>query len=133
MPEDILSRQPPAADLRVSYGSDPNQFADLFLPKSAAHPLPVVMNIHGGYWRAKYELTHASRFCRALADAGFAVWAIEYRRVGNSGGGWPGTFEDILSASNALARAAEDHYQGKGLSTKPLNLSLMNRRIFQRP
>ncbi len=106
--ESILSLPPVPADTRIHYGSDSNQFGDLFLPKSkGAHP--VLMNIHGGYWRAKYDLSYASHFCRALADAGIAVWGIEYRRVGNPGGGWPGSFEDILSAWSALSRLASQH------------------------
>jgi acetyl esterase/lipase len=52
--------------------------------------------IHGGFWRAKYDLSHASHLCAALADAGLAVANLEYRRVGEPGGGWPGSFEDVL-------------------------------------
>jgi acetyl esterase/lipase len=56
------------------------------------------MNIHGGFWRAKYDLAHAGHLCEALRAAGAATFNVEYRRVGNPGGGWPGTFEDIRSA-----------------------------------
>lgn len=56
----------------------------------------MVVFIHGGYWRARYSLDHADSLCRALAVAGFAVWNIEYRRVGQQGGGWPGTFHDVV-------------------------------------
>ena len=97
MSEDILSLAPPPADLRLRYGADPNQFADLRLPKNKKHA-PSVMNIHGGYWRAKYDLAHAGHLCAALTAKGCATWNIEYRRVGNPGGGWPGTFEDIDNA-----------------------------------
>ena len=90
----ILSLAPPPADARLSYGSDPNQFADLRLPKTKP-PHPVAINIHGGYWRARYDLMHAGHLCAALTKAGIATWNLEYRRVGNPGGGWPGTFEDV--------------------------------------
>ncbi|MCU1307133.1 MAG: esterase [Acidobacteriaceae bacterium] len=95
-PEDVLSRTPPAYDARLKYGSDPNQFGDLRLPGSKGkHPL--VMMIHGGFWRAKYDLAHAGHLCAGLTRSGIATFNLEYRRVGNPGGGWPGTFEDIIS------------------------------------
>lgn len=99
--EDILTAPPPPADARLSYGTDPNQFGDLRLPKPRG-PSPLLMNIHGGFWRAKYDLAHAGHLCAALTAKGIATWNIEYRRVGNPGGGWPGTFEDIRSAYRYL-------------------------------
>jgi len=104
--EDILSSKPPAADLRLTYGADPNQFVDLFLP-SGRGPHPVVFFIHGGYWRAKYDLTYAGHLCHALKTAGIATWNVEYRRVGNTGGGWPGTFEDLRAAFRLLYEKRE--------------------------
>jgi len=105
MSEDILSLVPPPADHRLAYGTDLNQFGDLRLPKDRK-PAGVVMNIHGGFWRAKYDLLHAGHLCAALTARGCATWNIEYRRVGNSGGGWPGTFEDISNACRFLSRVA---------------------------
>src|SRR5579859_337838 len=112
MSEEILSRQPPPADARLAYGSDANQFLDLRLPAPKAKskdPLPVVINIHGGYWRAKYNLDHAGHLCAALTTKGVATANLEYRRVGNDGGGWPGTFADIRSAYNYLVQNAAQH------------------------
>jgi len=91
------------ADARLAYGSDPNQFGELRVPKQTA-PFPVLMNIHGGFWRAKYDLAHAGRLCAALTASGLATWNIEYRRVGDAGGGWPGTFDDVRSAYRFLSR-----------------------------
>ena len=99
--DSILTQTPPPADARVAYGSDPNQFGDLRLPKSKG-PFPLVINIHGGFWRAKYDLAHAGHLCAALTAKGIATWNLEYRRVGNPGGGWPGTLEDIRSAYRFL-------------------------------
>ncbi len=99
--ENILSSKPPEADLRLSYGPDPNQFIDVRIP-SGKPPHPVVFFIHGGYWRAQYNLTYAGHLCHALKKAGIATWNVEYRRVGNPGGGWPGTFEDVRSAFATL-------------------------------
>jgi len=95
--EDILSRPQPLPDERVAYGADPNQFLEVRLPR-AQRPHSVVLNIHGGFWRAKYDLAHAGHLCEVLRAAGVATFNIEYRRVGNAGGGWPGTFEDIRAA-----------------------------------
>ena len=112
MSEDILSLAPPPADARLAYGADPNQFGELRLPKTINLPasgqaLPIVMNIHGGYWRAKYNLVHAGHLCAALTAKGLATWNLEYRRVGNQGGGWPGTFEDIVNGYRFLRQITQ--------------------------
>jgi acetyl esterase/lipase len=104
--EDILTLPPLPADSRLAYGGDPNQFGDLRLPKGKG-TFPVVMNIHGGYWRAKYDLAHAGHLCAALTAKGLATWNLEYRRVGNRGGGWPGTFEDIRNGLRFLSQVAK--------------------------
>lgn len=95
--EDILSKPQPPPDERIAYGADPNQFVEVRLPR-AQGPHPVLLNLHGGFWRAKYDLAHAGHLCEALRVAGVATFNVEYRRVGNPGGGWPGSFEDIRSA-----------------------------------
>jgi acetyl esterase/lipase len=109
--EDILSRPQPPPDERVAYGADPNQFLEVRLPRvrdphsDPSYPVPlhpVLLNIHGGYWRAKYDLGHAGHLCAALRAAGVATFNAEYRRIGNPGGGWPGTFEDVRSAYRFL-------------------------------
>ena len=106
MSEDILTLKPPPADVRLAYGSDPSQFGDLRLPKGKG-PFPIAMNIHGGFWRAKYDLFHGGHLCAALTGKGIATWNLEYRRVGNPGGGWPGTFEDIVNGYRFLPQIAK--------------------------
>jgi acetyl esterase/lipase len=108
MPDDILTLPSPRADVRLLYGSDPNQFLDLRLPKSKG-PYPTVINIHGGFWRAKYNLDHAGHLCAALTAKGLATANLEYRRVGNEGGGWPNTFADIRNAYQYLRQEARKH------------------------
>jgi acetyl esterase/lipase len=103
--DDILSLAPPKADARVAYGSDQNQFVDLRSPKEKGpHALAIV--VHGGYWRAKYDLEYAGHLCAALTAKGIATANLEYRRVGNAGGGWPGTFADIRAGYQFLAQNA---------------------------
>jgi acetyl esterase/lipase len=95
--EDILNLPAPKPDARVSYGGDRNQFLDLRLPKTRG-PHPAAVCIHGGYWRAKYDLEYLSHSCAALTAKGLVTANLEYRRVGNPGGGWPGTFDDLRAA-----------------------------------
>lgn len=106
--DDILNIPPPPADARVVYGKDPNQFGELRFPKTSG-PFPVVMNIHGGFWRAQYGLGHAGHLCAALTGKGYATWNVEYRRVGNPGGAWPGTFEDIKSSYRFIPQIAKQY------------------------
>ena len=109
MSDDVLTRKPPPYDLRLKYGSDENQFGDLRLPKTKG-PHPLLMNIHGGFWRARYDLQHASHLCAALTAAGLATFNLEYRRVGNPGGGWPGTFEDVTNGLKYIQQHAAEHH-----------------------
>ena len=111
MPGDIFDTPPPQADARLAYGSDSNQFLDLRLPSREKPPAPhpLVVNIHGGFWRARYNLDHAGHLCAALTSKGVATANLEYRRVGNDGGGWPGTFSDIRSAYHFLTQNAQRH------------------------
>src|SRR5579871_4297586 len=95
---EILTIPPPAdADARIPYGPEPLQFGDLRLP-SGAGPHPLVVVVHGGYWQAIYNLTHAGHLCADLAAHGIATWNVEYRRLGDPGGGYPGTLEDVTAA-----------------------------------
>ncbi len=87
--------------LRLSYGPESFQFGDLYLP-STSGPYPTVILIHGGYWRARYGLDLMTGLAEDLATRGYAAWNIEYRRVGNPGGGWPGTFLDVALATDYL-------------------------------
>src|SRR5262245_49775115 len=90
---------------RIAYGADPFQFGELTLP-GVNGPHPVAIVLHGGFWRAKYDLEYIRPVCEALATAGVAAWNLEYRRIGNPGGGWPGTVEDIVTGAEHLALMA---------------------------
>ncbi|HYR86658.1 MAG TPA: alpha/beta hydrolase [Terriglobia bacterium] len=93
---------------RIAYGSDPLQFGDLRLPRDAGlHPVVIV--IHGGFWRARYDLEYIGHLCAALTAAGIATWSLEYRRIGNPGGGWPGTLQDVARGADHLRLMAVTH------------------------
>lgn len=79
-----------------SYGDDPSQYGVL------CGEGPVAVLIHGGFWKAEYDLTLMDALCADLAARGWAVWNIEYRRLGN-GGGVPATLDDVGAAIDALA------------------------------
>lgn len=91
-----------ASDRRLAYGDDPLQFGRLWLPTTTDRQVTLIF-IHGGCWLNEYDMTHTYAFATALADAGYTVWSLEYRRTGDSGGGWPGTFADIQSGINFLS------------------------------
>lgn len=102
---DILFQPAPPYDRKIAYGEDPFQFGYLRVPKSKG-PHPVVIVLHGGFWRAAFDLEHSGHMCAALTRAGLATWSLEYRRIGNPGGGWPGTCEDILLGARQVQRFA---------------------------
>jgi acetyl esterase/lipase len=106
----VLELPADPAPFRIPYGPDPHQFGDLYLP-SGAGPHPIAVFIHGGYWRARYDIGNAGggHMGWGLAAAGYAAWCLEYRRSGNDGGGWPGTFQDIAAGIAHLRVLAEPH------------------------
>jgi len=106
--DDIIALASPPPDHRIAYGSDPLQFGNLRLPEGEG-PHPVVALIHGGCWLSAYDIGHIGAAAQALADAGYAVWSIEYRRVGDPGGGWPGTYRDVGRALDHLRVIAPEH------------------------
>jgi acetyl esterase/lipase len=84
---------------RIAYGDDPSQFGELSLP--AGPPKGVVVVIHGGFWKAAYDLSLGRPLAHSLTEHGWAAWNVEYRRVGN-GGGAPSTLDDVAAAIDAL-------------------------------
>lgn len=107
MSRDVLSRPAPPPDRTARYGARPEQVADLRLPRGAADTLVVL--IHGGFWADEYDRTHLGPLADALARAGYAVVVPEYRRIGPSGGGWPGTFDDVATFCEALGVMTAAH------------------------
>ena len=104
---ELTSRPLPTATRRVTYGPDPLQFADLWLPAGAGpHPLAVV--IHGGCWQTDVAQAKLMNYlAEDLRQHGVAVWNIEYRGVDRPGGGYPGTFEDVALAADTVGGIAK--------------------------
>ena len=97
--------------IEIRYGNHPSHVAELHLPEGSA-PVPVVVVVHGGFWRQVWGKELATPLARDLAAAGYAGYAIEYRRVGN-GGGWPATFDDVAAAIDALADVGQAAARGR--------------------
>jgi acetyl esterase/lipase len=107
---ELMELPQPAPDERVAYGDDPQQFGELYLPtrtRSADTKHPVIVLIHGGCWQAKWGLEHLRHLADALRGEGYAVWSLEYRRLGHPGGGWPGSCDDVHRGVEQLATMAE--------------------------
>ncbi|RNI28878.1 alpha/beta hydrolase [Rufibacter latericius] len=98
----------PAAGKRIAYGTDSLQFGELRVPEGKG-PFPVVVVIHGGCWLSQYNYQYMNHVSAALTKAGFATWNIEFRRVGNPGGGYPGTFQDIAQATDYVRELAKGY------------------------
>jgi acetyl esterase/lipase len=92
---------------RYKYGPERDQFGDLYLPEGSG-PHPVALVIHGGCWRAYWQLDLMDALCRDLAARGIAAWNIEYRRLGQ-GGGWPMSLIDVGAATDLLDLLSERH------------------------
>jgi acetyl esterase/lipase len=108
--QDILAVPHAAPGQKVAYGTAPQQFGELWLPKTHG-PHPLIVMIHGGCWRAdipgvelQYPLTEA------LVAHGWAVWNLEYRRIGHEGGTYPGTFQDIATGVDAVRGLAKANH-----------------------
>ena len=107
---DLLERPRPAPNATVHYGADPLQVADVWVPAGAGlHP--VALMVHGGCWQTEIaDRTIMNWIADDLRRRGIAVWNIDYRGVDRPGGGYPGTFQDVAAAADALrAHAAEYH------------------------
>lgn len=92
----------------IKYGTSVSQVADLYLP-GALRP-PVVCLLHGGSWRLPFGRTEFDAVAHDLASRDFAVWNMEYSRLGEPEGGWPGTFRDVVTGIDHLVSLVEAGY-----------------------
>src|SRR5215470_1271857 len=114
-PADVLTRPGRPPDLVLHYGDEPDHVADLHLPPAdspdadgSGGQVLLTLFLHGGFWRAEYGREHTRPLAGALAAAGLVVCAPEYRRTGQPGGGWPGTFDDVAAAVDRLPAVLAD-------------------------
>ena len=97
--------------IRIPYGPAAFQYGELYIPqkKGIETPTPVIILIHGGFWRATYSLSLMRRLARDLVRNGIAAWNIEYRRIGNHEGGWPNTMLDVALATDYVRTLAPQY------------------------
>lgn len=108
-PSDLEKLPVTAPTLIEAYGTDPLQFGQLRLPAGTG-PFPVAVVIHGGCWTKGFEdVNGLAPVASALTARGVATWNVEYRQVGDPGGGWPGMFQDVGSATDHLRVLARTH------------------------
>lgn len=100
---DLTKRRQPTPDATVSYGPDTLQKVDVWLPSKATKPYRTVLMVHGGCWTTRIaDRSLMNWIADDLRTHGYAVWNIDYRGVDRAGGGYPGTFQDAATATDAL-------------------------------
>jgi len=109
MNPDSLAKTPVSPPTQTQpYGPDAQEFGQLRLPKGPG-PFPLVVIIHGGCWTKGFaDLSYMRPLAADLTAKGAATWNVEYRQLGDPGGGWPGTFQDWAAATDhvrVLAKA----------------------------
>jgi acetyl esterase/lipase len=115
-PLELATAEVPPGALRIAYGTDPLHFGELRIPPGKG-PHPVAIVVHGGCWAARLgtmneravAIDNMRPLAAALTSAGIATWNVEYRRLGHSGGGWPGTFQDVAQAADHLRSLSGSH------------------------
>ncbi|MGW0946114.1 alpha/beta hydrolase [Streptomyces sp. NPDC002623] len=118
--ESAFGHPPVDPDVTAAYGDHPDQVIDFYVPRvevGPGGPVPLVVVLHGGAWRAPYDRRHVTPFAEYLAGRGFAVANVEYRRGAESpasegtspvAGRWPDTFDDVAAALDALPALARE-------------------------
>ncbi|ALG85345.1 alpha/beta hydrolase family protein [Gordonia phthalatica] len=111
---------------KIFYGDHDSTYGHLYLPNTApGQCAPVVVLVHGGYWSNEYSLIVYSAVAVDLARRGAVVWNVEYRRVEEEGGGWPGTGRDVVAAINALDGPVSDQLAMDGLKCDRKNVAVV--------
>jgi acetyl esterase/lipase len=105
-PREVMTRPAAGPDLVVRYGDHPEHLLDVHLPTTRTDAAPVVVFVHGGFWRQQFDRTHTRPLAQALAGDGWAVVTPEYRRTGGDGG-WPRTVDDVGAALEQVPRIDE--------------------------
>jgi acetyl esterase/lipase len=76
-----------------AYGSSARQVGEWWAPAGDG-PWPLVVLLHGGYWRPTYDLTLEHEVAADLRDHGFLVWNVDYAPAGTP---WPQTLLDVAA------------------------------------
>jgi acetyl esterase/lipase len=113
---ELCARAQPAPDAAEAYGLAAAQLLELSRPPGLG-PFPVVVLLHGGCWLNRFDRGYCRHLAEALRQRGWAAVNVEYRRVGDPGGGWPGTFEDVVAAVRwGLGQFGTGAHEGAGVT-----------------
>ncbi len=105
---DLVEGDLPQPDERFHYGTWEHAFGELWLPDEEAHT--AVILFHGGCWMDIYPgVEIMNHMAAALRDEGFVVWNVEYTRLGQESGGYPGTFRSAIFGADSFNRVAANH------------------------
>ncbi|HSG09787.1 MAG TPA: alpha/beta hydrolase [Longimicrobiales bacterium] len=105
---EAIAWAPRPYDARVSYGADPLQYGELRLPAGQG-PFPVAVVVHGGCWLSIADNDYMDPVAERLTQAGWATWNLEFRRIDEPGGAWPGIFRDVAGGTDFLRSLAGDY------------------------
>lgn len=99
----------------IYYGKNQQQFGHLYRPVNAKK-MPVLIVIHGGYWKDNHNLESypTSAIVNYLQEFNVAIWDLEYRRMNcvgeNIQAPWPAVFEDIADGIDHLKKINQQEY-----------------------
>ncbi|MDQ3629317.1 MAG: alpha/beta hydrolase, partial [Actinomycetota bacterium] len=113
-PQAVLTRAADGPDVVLRHGDHPDHVVDVHLPTQpldARTPAPLVVVLHGGFWRMEHDRRHTRPLAAALREQGYAVATPEYRRTGGDGG-WPATFDDVARVRELLPALLGDALPG---------------------
>jgi acetyl esterase/lipase len=98
-PDDVMTRPSDPPDAVLRYAPHEDGLVDVHLPPGRSQPRPLVVYVHGGFWRQPYDRTHARPLANALVLDGCVVALVEYRRGPDA---WAATSADLDAATTAL-------------------------------
>jgi acetyl esterase/lipase len=107
----VLARPATPPNAVVRYGDLDEQIADVRYGQTGREQRPLIILIHGGFWRPQFDRLHTGPMAVAIAEAGWTIASIEYRRLpGNP----DATLSDVAAAVSGLPSLI-DHHNGKAI------------------
>ena len=89
----------PAPVLVAGTRRDEDEYGEWWLPPGGdSGPLPLVVLVHGGFWKPGYDRSLEDAVAADLAGRGFLVWNVDYR---SAAAPWPSTLSDVSAAYRA--------------------------------
>lgn len=113
----VMTRRAPGPDLVVRYGDSVDQLIDVHLPADPA-AAPLLILLHGGFWRREFDRVHTRPMAQALRRLGFAIATAEYRRGPDS---WPAMRDDVTAVREHVRTRFADTAPGR-VSDAPIRV-----------